>query len=61
MYIAHSALRTNNKTKKPLLKNNELAERYLGYQTACNKYRAEIAAIQQYIPGWLPPFERKAF
>lgn len=57
MYIAYSALRTKIKTGKPSLRNQQLNERYEGYQTACAKYRAEIAAIQQYLPGWLPPFE----
>jgi len=60
MYIAYSALRTKQKNSKPELLSNELTQRYLGYQTACTKYRAEIAEIQKYIPGWLPPFELKA-
>ncbi|MFA6247275.1 MAG: hypothetical protein WC615_10055 [Mucilaginibacter sp.] len=60
MYIAYSALRTKPKNGKPDLLSKELTQRYRGYQTACNKYRAEIAEIQKYIPGWLPPFELKA-
>ncbi len=24
------------------------------YHTACNKYSAEIEAVQQFFPGWLP-------
>jgi len=60
MHIAYSALRTKQKEAKPQLLNQQLSQRYKGYQTACNKYRAEIANIQKYIPGWLPPFELKA-
>ncbi|MEB0249928.1 MULTISPECIES: hypothetical protein [unclassified Mucilaginibacter] len=60
MHIAYYALRTKQKNGKAELNNQHLAERYQAYQTACNKYRAEIAAIQQYMPGWMPPFERKA-
>lgn len=60
MHIAYSALRTKQKTGKLELSTKELTQRYQGYQTACNKYRAEIAEIQKYIPGWLPPFELKA-
>ncbi|MES2266509.1 MAG: hypothetical protein V4520_07100 [Bacteroidota bacterium] len=61
MHIAYSALRTKPKNGKPKFNDKQLTERYRGYQTACNKYRAEIAAIQQYMPGWMPPFELKAF
>lgn len=60
MHIAYSALRTKRKNGKALPVNKELTDRYEGYQTACNKYRAEIAAIQKYLPGWLPPFELNA-
>ncbi|MET3980908.1 hypothetical protein ABIB62_004045 [Mucilaginibacter sp. UYP25] len=56
MHIAYCALRTKKKNGTTTLINDELTQRYQGYQTACNKYRAEIAAIQQYIPGWVPPF-----
>jgi hypothetical protein len=60
MHLAYSALRIKPKISKPELLNKELAQRYQGYQTACNKYRAEIAEIQKYMPGWVPPFELKA-
>ncbi|MBD1384008.1 hypothetical protein IDJ75_01870 [Mucilaginibacter rigui] len=60
MYIAYSALRTKPKKGKPDLLSKELTQRYQGYQNACTKYKAEIAEIQKYIPGWLPPFELKA-
>jgi hypothetical protein len=33
---------------------NERIAKYLGYQAACVKYNAEIAAIQKFFPGWLP-------
>ncbi|GGH03527.1 hypothetical protein [Mucilaginibacter phyllosphaerae] len=60
MHLAHSALRTKQKNGKSQLANKELDERYRAYLTACNKYQAEIAAIQKYMPGWLPPFKLKA-
>jgi hypothetical protein len=60
MHIAYSALRTQQKNGKATPVNKELTERYDAYQTACNKYRAEIVAIQKYMPGWAPPFELKA-
>jgi hypothetical protein len=60
MHIAYSALRTKQKNGKTELLTKELTQRYLGYQTACNKYKAEIAEIQKYIPGWAPPFKLKA-
>ena len=59
MYIAYSALRSKQKHSKPEL-SKELTQRCEGYQSACNKYRAEIAEIQKYLPGWIPPFELKA-
>lgn len=60
MHIAYCALRTKQKNSKPELLSKELSQRYHGYQTACDKYRAEIAQIQKYMPGWVPPFKLKA-
>lgn len=60
MHIAYSALRIKQKQGKTPILSKELTQRCEGYQTACNKYRAEITEIQKYIPGWLPPFELKA-
>ncbi len=62
MHLAYSAINTiNNSQPLPAGSNqhqydNELMLRYQAYQTACNKYSSEIAAIQKYIPGWLPKF-----
>jgi len=57
MHIAYSALNNNhqqqNQTSQP---ENELQLRYRAYQTACSKYSSEIAAIQKYLPGWMPKF-----
>ena len=58
MILVHSAfspLTANNDDAQ--LQNNSLNERiakYIGYQTACTKYSAEIEAIQKFFPGWLP-------
>jgi hypothetical protein len=61
MYLAYSAIDT-----KPLLQsptgdqyeqaNNEITLRYRAYQNVCDKYSNEIAAIQKYLPGWMPKF-----
>ena len=57
MYIAYSALQPINRCK---LKDNELQLRLEAYHATCKKYSHEIAAIQKYLPGWTPAFERKA-
>ncbi|WP_428330120.1 hypothetical protein [Mucilaginibacter sp.] len=59
MHIAYSALNTTNKPSpnKVQQKNNERLLRYQAYQTTCNKYSREIAAIQKYLPGWMPEFK----
>jgi hypothetical protein len=54
MHIAYSALHpAGNKTNR---RRRSHFNRYKGYKTACCKYRHEIAAIQKYMPGWMPPF-----
>ena len=61
MHIVYSAINTNL-TSRHLHDNghaqtqNEIAVRYKAYQDTCDKYRHEIAAIQKYIPGWIPKF-----
>ncbi|MEO7216258.1 hypothetical protein [Mucilaginibacter sp.] len=59
MYLVHSALRTTIKNGKAELKNKELQQRLEAYQTVCNKHREEIAAIQRYLPGWMPTFDAR--
>ena len=59
MYLAHSALRTTTKNGKTQLKDNELQLRIEAYRNTCQKYHQEIAAIQKYLPGWMPLFEAK--
>ncbi|MFI5139310.1 MAG: hypothetical protein ACHQIM_15925 [Sphingobacteriales bacterium] len=62
MYLAYSAINTtdNCKHQSSIMNNdqpdNELMLRYQAYQTVCHKYSHEIAAIQQYLPGWVPKF-----
>jgi hypothetical protein len=58
MYIAYSALNQHNnqlqnQSNQP---QTELQQRYEAYQITCNKYSREIAAIQKYMPGWMPKF-----
>jgi len=59
MYIAYSALQISTQqteTNNHETSNHELLLRYHAYQTTCNKYSHEIAAIQKYIPNWQPSF-----
>jgi hypothetical protein len=59
MHLAYSAISSINTTLQPSPNNqtdNELLLRYQAYQSTCHKYSNEIAAIQKYIPGWLPKF-----
>ncbi|MDF2433216.1 MAG: hypothetical protein JWP44_2847 [Mucilaginibacter sp.] len=57
MYLAYSALNsTDNQQQQQNEPTNELMLRYQAYQTTCSKYHREIAAIQQYLPGWMPKF-----
>ena len=64
MHLAYSALDPSfiNSHQLPAFKNdennNEVMLRYQAYQTACNKLADEIAAIQKYIPGWMPKFRQ---
>lgn len=61
MHLAYSALSSNlddqpeTKKLRSTKKRNQL--KYVGYLTACIKYQDEIAAIQQYMPGWKPAFK----
>ena len=59
MHIAYSALHPVTQTSHPnetATPQHELLLRYQAYQTICAKYNREIAAIQQYLPGWQPKF-----
>jgi len=58
MHLAYSAIAANNNqpTGTQHQTDNEQLLRYQAYQQTCEKYRNEIAAIQKYIPGWLPKF-----
>lgn len=58
MHLAYSALRSNAKSGRSINKlsknDKNMQLKYLGYLSACEKYKNEISAIQQYIPGWEP-------
>jgi hypothetical protein len=59
MHIAYSALQqptADNQHSDTPLTDHEPLLRYQAYQAACTKYNKEIAAIQKYIPGWMPTF-----
>jgi hypothetical protein len=56
MHIAYSALQ--NTTLQQMADNapaiRQHSIRLEAYQATCSKYRKEIAAIQKYLPGWVP-------
>jgi hypothetical protein len=57
MHIAYSAIRGVNSQiiiKQPVAANPQHALRLKAYQETCQKFNKEIAAIQQYLPGWAP-------
>jgi len=59
MHLAYSAIATNYYqpiNTEPENTETEIMLRYQAYQATCEKHRHEIAAIQKYIPGWLPKF-----
>jgi hypothetical protein len=60
MHLAYSAISTiTNQQPIGIQLNgpeNEIQLRYNAYQATCNKFSSEIAAIQKYIPGWVPKF-----
>jgi len=59
MHLVYSAYRNINKPlipKSDPALGHEAAQRYDGYLAACKKHRQTIAAIQQYLPNWKPPF-----
>ena len=61
MYIAFSALQPQTmagRNQNENLSNSEPVLRYKAYVATCEKYKDEIAAIQKYIPGWMPSFSR---
>ncbi|WP_413668900.1 hypothetical protein ACEN9X_02480 [Mucilaginibacter sp. Mucisp86] len=64
MYIAFSALQqsagdSNYPNTSDNVNEHEVLQRFEGYRAACEKYRDEIAAIQKYLPGWVPAFNRQ--
>lgn len=59
MHLAYSAISTTNapetETPRPKQENEQLL-RYQAYQQTCEKFSREIAAVQKYLPGWMPSF-----
>jgi hypothetical protein len=56
MYIAYSALRETEKLSPNQSSDQQIQQRYQAYLVACAKHRRYINEIQQYHPGWMPPF-----
>lgn len=58
MHLVYSALQTTpqqTNTGKPHADEHHKL-RCQAYRETCNKYTREIAAIQKYLPGWIPAF-----
>ena len=61
MHLAYSAIQQTPANRKPDHISNEYNEpvlRYQAYLDACDKHKDVIIAIQKYIPGWMPAFNR---
>jgi hypothetical protein len=58
MHIAYSALQntTPQQTADNAFAIRQHSIRLEAYQATCSKYNKEIAAIQKYIPGWVPAY-----
>ncbi|SDP48353.1 hypothetical protein SAMN05428975_1411 [Mucilaginibacter sp. OK268] len=59
MHIAYSAIQKQDEQDQQnaaIYSGNEQVIRYQAYIETCAKYSKEIAAIQQYMPGWTPAF-----
>jgi hypothetical protein len=59
MHLAYSAISNMplpQPQQQPTGPQTELMLRYQAYQSTCDKYSREIAAIQKYLPGWVPAF-----
>lgn len=58
MHLAYSAFHPKQQQQSAgkTAPGNIRLVRYHAYQSACNKYSNEIAAIQKYLPGWMPAF-----
>jgi hypothetical protein len=58
MYIAYSAIKdaTTPIPVNQTTDNYQYSLRLEAYQATCDKFCKEIAAIQKYIPGWVPAY-----
>ena len=54
MQLVYSALKTTHSPTRKI--ETPIETKYKAYETTCNKYAHEIAAIQKYIPNWQPKF-----
>jgi hypothetical protein len=60
MQLVYSSLRpidNIHEVQQPTTVAKKRKLRYYGYKAACEKYRNEIIAIQQYMPDWKPVFK----
>lgn len=55
MHLAYSAFTATSQTNTNTV-NSTIIIRLKAYQAICEKYKREIAAIQKYLPNWVPTF-----
>lgn len=56
MHIAYNALNSRNKVNAKQTDNDQLLQRLEAYHAVCKKHSDTLAAIQKYLPGWMPAF-----
>jgi hypothetical protein len=57
MHIAYSAIQnTTPQQPEEQAINQQQSIRLRAYQATCSKFSKEIAAIQKYMPGWIPSY-----
>ncbi len=54
MQLVYSALKPSETVSTKT--ENPVKIKYQAYETICQKYSHEIAAIQKYFPNWKPAF-----
>ncbi|TWR25746.1 hypothetical protein FPZ43_15785 [Mucilaginibacter pallidiroseus] len=56
MHIVYNAFKSPGKFKSRQKEDSQLKQRLEAYQAACQKHSDTLAAIQKYLPGWMPAF-----
>ena len=56
MHVAYNALKSPGRATAKQIKDKQLQQRLEAYHAACQKHTDTLAAIQKYLPGWMPAF-----